>query len=136
MKQLDTPLPKEDMLHSVSLVIRAYFLFSCFIAYAILTFRYCRIKHQRGHQQKQRDWSHINIPHIKFHTPTLNWSRIHNSKSLEKSIRKNSWEQLCNDVKHFATCQRQFFLRCSYFNTWWVESRIITKDTYKCLKGW
>ena len=61
-----------SLLHSVSLVICAYFLFSCFIAYAILTFRYCRIKHQRGHQQKQCDWSHIHIPHIKFHTPTLN----------------------------------------------------------------
>ena len=77
-----------SLLHSVSLVICAYFLFSCFIAYAILTFRYCRIKHQCGHQQKQRDWSHIHIPHIKFHTPTLNWSRIHNSQSLEKSMRK------------------------------------------------
>ena len=134
MKQLDTLLPKEDMLHSVSLVTCAYFLFSYFIAYVILTFRYCRIKHQVGHQQKQHDWSHINIPRIKFHTFTLNWSMIHTSQSLEKSMIKTHEKSFGMMSSILLLIRGNFFLRCAYFNTWWVESRIITNDTYECFK--
>lgn len=131
----DNFLPKGDTLHSVSLIIYACcFLSNCFIFYVILTFRYCRIKHQLGHQPEIK-WE-VTCKYVPYRISSSHSKLIQDTQfwKFGKKHNKNLWGETWSDFKHSATCQRQCVLRCSYFNTWWLESRIITNATYECFK--